>query len=88
MSQQFISFKLKEISLTEDARWEFINLDLVRGITIKDTRIDFFQTFADQGITIKKEDHPTAYEAILHFLLNKLEGNYNIVEEDMDAVRG
>lgn len=80
MSQRFISFKLKEISLKEDGRWEFINLDQVRFISIRPERIEFFDNQA--SITIQKSDHPTAYEAIRHFLLNKLEGKYNIIEED------
>jgi len=79
---QFISYKLKAISMKEDATWEFINLALVRGITIKNTRIDFFQSYADQGFSIHKEDHPEAYEAVRHFLLNRLQGNDHIIEEE------
>lgn len=80
MSQQFISFKLKGVSLKEDTRREFVNLDQVRLITIRPETIFFFD---NQGaISVSKDDHPTAYEAIRHFLLNKLEGNYNIIEED------
>lgn len=77
---QFISFQLKAVSLTEDARWELINLNQVRLITIRREAISFFDNHGH--ISVSKENHPEAYEAIRFYLLTKLQDGDHIIDED------
>lgn len=83
MSQQFISYKLKKVSLTELARWEFINLDQVRLIIIQPQAIFFFDN--EEHISVSKDEDPEAYEEISRFLLIKLQDGDHIIDEDPEG---
>lgn len=84
MTQQFISFRLKEVpheKLYQPTRHWFINLDMVPSISVTDTRIDFFFPDEEDQVTILKDEHPIAYQTIRDFLLKRWRDHCNIIEE-------